>query len=116
MTDPKKLPVLSLKGRTGKTTVCLGLAEALRDSCKRVGLLDIDIHASALPRAIDIQKEPISAEHLCKGAKTRAITSFSMMSLGPTRMANYHSEFQATTYRALDPSNWSHKWSAKMTE
>ena len=58
MTKPRKLPVLSLKGGTGKTTICLGLAEALRDAGKRVGLLDVDIHASALPRAIGLQKDP----------------------------------------------------------
>jgi len=58
MTEPLKLPVLSLKGGTGKTTVCLGLAEALRDAGKKVGLLDIDVHASALPRAIGLEVDP----------------------------------------------------------
>jgi len=58
MNEPLKLLVLSLKGGTGKTTLCLGIAHALRDRGKKVGLLDIDIHASALPRALNLQKEP----------------------------------------------------------
>ena len=58
MSEPKKLPILSLKGGTGKTTICLGLAEALRDTGNKVGLLDVDIHASSLPRALHLEKEP----------------------------------------------------------
>lgn len=58
MGEPLKLPVLSLKGGTGKTTICLGLAEALRDTGNKVGLLDVDIHASSLPRALHLEKEP----------------------------------------------------------
>ncbi|KKL05651.1 hypothetical protein LCGC14_2603920, partial [marine sediment metagenome] len=58
MSEPKKLPILSLKGGTGKTTICLGLAEALRDMREKVGLLDVDIHASSLPRALHLEKEP----------------------------------------------------------
>ena len=58
MAEPKKLPVFSLKGGTGKTTMCLGIARALRDRAKKVGLLDVDIHASALPRALHLEKDP----------------------------------------------------------
>lgn len=58
MGEPLKIPVLSLKGGTGKTTICLGLAEALRDTGNKVGLLDVDIHASSLPRALHLEKEP----------------------------------------------------------
>jgi len=58
MSEPKKMPVLSLKGGTGKTTICMGLAEALRDTGNKVGLLDVDIHASSLPRALHLEKEP----------------------------------------------------------
>lgn len=54
----RHIPVLSLKGGTGKTTICLGLAEALRDTGNKVGLLDIDIHASSLPRALHMEKDP----------------------------------------------------------
>lgn len=53
----RKILVVSLKGGTGKTTTCLALARSLSDSYK-VGLLDIDIHASALPRALDLNKPP----------------------------------------------------------
>lgn len=58
MSEPLEIPVLSLKGGTGKTTICLGLAEGLRKMSKKVGLLDVDIHASALPRAIHLHKDP----------------------------------------------------------
>jgi len=58
MSEPKKIPVLSLKGGTGKTTLCLGLAEELRDKRFKTGLLDLDIHASSLPRALHLQKDP----------------------------------------------------------
>ncbi len=58
MAEPWKLPILSLKGGTGKTTVCIGLAQALQEIGKKVGLLDVDIHASALPRAIGLEVEP----------------------------------------------------------
>lgn len=58
MGEPLKIPVLSLKGGTGKTTICLGLAEVLQEMGKKVGLLDVDIHASALPRAIHLEKDP----------------------------------------------------------
>jgi len=58
MTEPLKIPVLSLKGGTGKTTICLGLAEELQERRKKVGLLDVDIHASSLPRALHLKKEP----------------------------------------------------------
>jgi len=58
MTEPRKIPVLSLKGGTGKTTLCLGLAEGLQERGKKVGLLDVDIHASSLPRALHLKREP----------------------------------------------------------
>ena len=58
MSEPQKIPVLSLKGGTGKTTICLGLAEGLQEMGKKVGLLDVDIHASALPRAIHLKQDP----------------------------------------------------------
>ncbi len=58
MSEPKKIPVLSLKGGTGKTTICLDIARTLRDTSFKVGLLDVDIHASALPRALHLEKPP----------------------------------------------------------
>ena len=82
MSEPLKLPVLSLKGGTGKTTVCLGLAEGLRDMSKKVGLLDVDIHASALPRALHLVKDP-GYEPLL-GGKLRPVThnGFQIFSVG----------------------------------
>jgi len=58
MGEPLKIPILSLKGGTGKTTICLGLASALSNIGKKVGLLDVDIHASSLPRALHMKKDP----------------------------------------------------------
>lgn len=58
MSQPKAITVCSLKGGTGKTTICLGLAEGLQEMGNKVGLLDVDIHASALPRAIHLKQDP----------------------------------------------------------
>ena len=82
MAEPQKLPILSLKGGTGKTTVCLGLAEALQDAGKKVGLLDVDIHASALPRAMGLEADPGYESVL--GGKLRPINhnGFQVFSIG----------------------------------
>lgn len=58
MGEPLKIPVLSLKGGTGKTTTCLDIARVLRDRGYKVALLDVDIHASALPRALHLEMPP----------------------------------------------------------
>lgn len=91
MMEPKKIPVLSLKGGTGKTTVCLGIAQTLRDKGEKVGLLDVDIHASALPRALHLKKPP-GYEPLL-GGKLRPINydGFQLFSIGllfPEDVAN----------------------------
>ena len=52
------LVILSLKGGTGKTTTTMGIARELQRKGEKVGLLDVDIHASALPRALNLKKEP----------------------------------------------------------
>ena len=82
MSEPRKIPVLSLKGGTGKTTICLGLAEGLQEMGKKVGLLDVDIHASALPRAIHLKQDPGYDPIL--GGKLRPVThnGFQIFSVG----------------------------------
>jgi len=82
MREPAKIPVLSLKGGTGKTTICLGLAEGLKEMGKKVGLLDVDIHASALPRAIHLKQDPGYDPIL--GGKLRPVThnGFQLFSVG----------------------------------
>lgn len=82
MADPLKLVILSLKGGTGKTTLCLGLAEQFQFMGKKVGLLDVDIHASALPRAIHLQQDPGYDPIL--GGKLRPVThdGFQLFSVG----------------------------------
>lgn len=82
MGEPRKIPILSLKGGTGKTTICLGLAEGLQEMGKKVGLLDVDIHASALPRAIHLKQDPGYDPIL--GGKLRPVThnGFQLFSVG----------------------------------
>lgn len=82
MTEPKKLPILSLKGGTGKTTTCLGIAQAMKNLGIKVGLLDVDIHASALPRALNLNKAPGYDPIL--GGKLRPINhdGFQVFSIG----------------------------------
>lgn len=82
MSEPRKIPVLSLKGGTGKTTVCLGVASALKTRFPKVGLLDVDIHASSMPRALHLDKEPGYDPLL--GGKLRPVSQdgFQVFSIG----------------------------------
>ena len=52
------IATLALKGGTGKTTVVANLGFALRDKRYKVGLLDIDITSSTLPRALGLKTPP----------------------------------------------------------
>jgi len=54
----RALLTLSMKGGVGKTTTAIGLAQALRREDYRVGLLDLDVHGSALPRALHLARDP----------------------------------------------------------
>lgn len=82
MVKHSKILVLSLKGGTGKTTTTLGIARALRARNYKVGLLDVDIHASALPKALGLELKP-GYERLT-GGKLRPIEvdNFQMYSVG----------------------------------
>ncbi len=82
MSDPKKIPVLSLKGGTGKTTTCIGIARVLVQQGYKVGLLDVDIHASALPRALHLNIPP--GYEALLGGKLRPIQhdGFQIFSIG----------------------------------
>ena len=82
MTEPQKIPVLSLKGGTGKTTTCISIARALRDRGQKVGLLDVDIHASSLPRAIGLEQPP--GYEALLGGKLQPVThdGFQLFSIG----------------------------------
>ncbi len=55
---PRALLTLSMKGGVGKTTMSIGLARALQRRGHHVGLLDVDIHGSALPRALQLERDP----------------------------------------------------------
>lgn len=82
MSEPRKIPVLALKGGVGKTTICLGIARALRDRGLKVGLLDVDIHASALPKALHLETAP--GYDALMGGKLRPIKydGFQLFSIG----------------------------------
>lgn len=54
----RALLTLSMKGGVGKTTTAIGLARALQREDYRVGLLDLDVHGSALPRALHLTRDP----------------------------------------------------------
>lgn len=50
----KVIPIMSVKGGTGKSTVCARLGLSLRDKGYRVGFLDIDVTGANLPSALSI--------------------------------------------------------------
>lgn len=50
----KSLPIVSVKGGTGKSTVCAHLGLSIRDIGFKVGFLDIDVTGSNLPTALGI--------------------------------------------------------------
>jgi ATP-binding protein involved in chromosome partitioning len=54
----RSLITLSMKGGVGKTTITIQMARALQGMDYRVGLLDLDIHGSALPRALQLTHDP----------------------------------------------------------
>lgn len=54
----KALVAMSMKGGVGKTTTAIGLANALTRRGHKVGILDVDVHGSALPRAMHFVKDP----------------------------------------------------------
>lgn len=54
----KAIGIASLKGGTGKTTVCAYLGLALRDMGYRVGFLDIDVSGANLPQALGLKEAP----------------------------------------------------------
>lgn len=54
----KKIPIISLKGGTGKSSCTAQLSLALRDLDNVVGLLDLDIHGPNLPLSLGLEKAP----------------------------------------------------------
>lgn len=82
MKEPSVLPVLSLKGGTGKTTTCISIARALQERGCHVGILDVDIHASALPRALHMEHDP--GYEALRGGKLQPIkhAGFEIFSIG----------------------------------
>ena len=54
----RALLTLSMKGGVGKTTTAIGLTRVLQREDYRVGLLDLDVHGSALPRALHLARDP----------------------------------------------------------
>jgi len=54
----KKIPLMSLKGGTGKSSCTAYLGLALKDLSYRVGFLDLDIHGPNLPLSLGLEKPP----------------------------------------------------------
>lgn len=54
----KRIPVISLKGGTGKSTVTANLGLALRDMRYKVGFMDTDISGANLPSALGHTEPP----------------------------------------------------------
>ena len=50
--------VSSAKGGVGKSTFAINLTFALQKKCKKVGLLDADIHGPSLPKMIGLNDKP----------------------------------------------------------
>lgn len=91
MKGPQKILVMALKGGVGKTTTCLDIARSLQDLHYRVGLLDIDIHASALPRALHLEIPPGYEPQSGGSLKPLRYNEFQIFSIGmlfPERTAN----------------------------
>ncbi len=82
MEEPKSLIALSMKGGVGKTTVSISLTRALLGQGHKTGLLDLDIHGSAVPRALQLERPP--GYKALAGAKLRPVTfdGFQMFSIG----------------------------------
>lgn len=78
----RSLPILALKGGVGKTTTCLGIAHELKQRGNKVGILDVDIHASSLPRALGLKKDP--GYDALLGGKVRPVNvdGFQIFSVG----------------------------------
>ena len=79
---PRALLTLSMKGGVGKTTTAIGLAKALQRRGCKVGILDVDIHGSALPRALHLERPP--GYEALLGRQLRPITydGFQLFSIG----------------------------------
>lgn len=91
MNQPRKIPVMALKGGVGKTTTCLDLARELKLEGFQVGLLDVDIHASALPRALHLVLPDGYEPQLGGTLQPLTVNGFKMFSVGllfPEQVAN----------------------------
>lgn len=78
----RALVTLSMKGGVGKTTIAIGLTRALLRRGLKTGLLDIDIHGSAVPQALRMQRAP--GYTAIAGAKLRPAScdGFQLFSIG----------------------------------
>ena len=80
--SPNALVAMSMKGGVGKTTTAIGLANALKRRGYKVGILDVDVHGSALPRAMRLQKDPGFEPLLGGQMRPAQVDGLQMFSIG----------------------------------
>ena len=80
--SPRALLTLSMKGGVGKTTTAIGLARGLKTLGYKVGLLDLDIHGSSVPRALELERDPGYEPLLGGRLRPVQVDGFQLFSVG----------------------------------
>ncbi len=76
----KKILVCSGKGGTGKTTISVNLAKALKDSGFRVGILDVDVDCPNIPEMMNITERDLELSD--NGIVPKLVDEIEVMSIG----------------------------------
>ena len=107
--EPKKLICLSMKGGVGKTTTSISLAQALQLRGHKVGILDVDVHGSAMPRALHMPHDPHYEALVGGRLRPVMLDGFQVFSIGllfPESMANmWNGEMKASAVEQIATSS-----------